>query len=122
VRGAARLTALALATLVAGCGPAEAPIPPRFEATVAGARASLADNWDRPEPPSFAFNQIRCRADGGLLVVFDQYQLGNRQGYAIALQGPGASGWGGGYGVADVGSDPEVRGFFSEQPEVSCGL
>ena len=70
---------------------------------------------------SFTFAGLRCRADGGLLVLFHQRGLG-RNGLAVAMQGPGAlpEAWAGGFAPVDPATDPEVVHFFSESPEASC--
>jgi len=90
---------------------------------VEAARRSLELHWDAtPASPSFAFVAIRCRTDGGLLVLFDQRSL-TGDGLAMAMRGPGVSGdnaWAGGFAPIDPATDPEIAHFFDEAPEVAC--
>lgn len=114
---------LALASTVVACS-GEAPVPEPYRAKVEGARASLELNWDGLPRPVFAFAGIRCRVDGGLLVVFHERGGRHSGASAVAMQGPRAAddawAWAGGYGIRDVSADPEVRFFFSESPEAPC--
>ena len=91
---------------------------------MASARRSLGFQWDAtPAAPTFAFVAIRCRADGGLLVLFDQRGFA-ADGLAMAMRGPGAGGddaWAGGFAPVDPATDPEIEHFFGEAPEVACG-
>ena len=121
-------SALAASIMIAACSSGEALIPPGYEDKVNHARASLEGNWEGLFKPAFLFVAVRCRADGALLVVFQQRGGGGRHtgDYAVAMQGPGAAdgsgGWSGGYGVPDVDADGETQFFFEESPERSCPL
>lgn len=99
-----------------------APIPPAYAERVESARQSLELHWEGLPRPRFAYVGLRCRADGGLLVIFAQ--LGSREdgSFAYAMQGPNAmfDSWGGGFGQRDLDDDPEIDHFFSEAPEVAC--
>lgn len=108
--------------LVAACvGVAPGSVPAGFADEVDAARRSLETNWDGPPPMTFTFAGLRCRADGGLLVLFHQQGFG-RNGLAFAMQGPGAlpAAWAGGFAPVDPATDPEIVHFFAESPEVSC--
>ena len=102
-------------------GPADVRIPVGFADEVAAARRSLESNWDGPMPASFSFFERRCRADGGLLLLFRQHGFG-ADGLAVAMQGPGAlpESWAGGFAPIDPATDPEIEHFFSEASEVAC--
>ena len=105
------------ATLVSACN---AAVAPELSATVQSARTALMDAADEPLfAPGLQFREIRCRADGGKLVVFDRLSLFSG-GVSFAVQPPGVDGWAGGLAGPDVDSDPEVVGFFDESPEVPC--
>ena len=110
---------LVLAAACGGTSPSSALTG--FEDEVAAARRSLESNWDGPMPASFTYADLRCRADGGLLVLFHQRGVGP-DGLAVAMQGPGAlaDAWAGGFAPVDPATDPEIAHFFSEAPEVSC--
>ena len=112
-------TVLALGACSAGF---VAPIPPAYAERIESARQSLEQHWDGIPRPTFAFVGLRCRADGGLLVIFAQ--LGGRDdgAFAYAMQGPDSmfDSWGGGFGQRDLEADPEIDHFFSTAPEVAC--
>lgn len=114
---------VALGVAVAACQGGDRSIPAGFEADVASARRSLELHWDStPASPAFVFVAVRCRADGGLLVLFDQRGL-TGDGLAVAMRGPGAGGdwaWAGGFAPVDPATDPEIAGFFGASPEVAC--
>jgi hypothetical protein len=114
VRPAAWALALALLT-ISGCDTAVAP---ELAETVRSARTALMDEYEGPIRPALQFREIRCRADGGRLVVFDQISV--LSGVAFAMQGTNASGWSGGWSVSDLETDPEIVRFFSESPEAPC--
>ena len=108
---------------VAACA-GDAPIPAAYEAKVEGARASLEQNWDGLPQPIFRFLSIRCRADGGILVVFEERGGRHSGASAVAMQGPraadGPGSWAGGFGLRDIDADSEIRAFFVESPEAAC--
>lgn len=112
----------AIAALVACAG--DAPIPDAYSAKVQGARASLEQHWDGLPQPIFRFVAIRCRVDGGILVVFEERGGRHSGASAFAMQGPGAQdgpwAWAGGFGIRDIDADSEIRFFFSESPEAPC--
>lgn len=108
--------------LVGGCvGVDPGSVPAGFADEVEAARRSLETHWDGPPPMSFTFAALRCRADGGLLVLFHQQGLG-RNGLAFAMQGPGAfpASWAGGFAPVDPATHPEIVHFFAESPESPC--
>ncbi|MEX2546333.1 MAG: hypothetical protein WD830_00930 [Chloroflexota bacterium] len=86
---------------------------------VESARASLLSEDDDPTA-IFDFLEIRCRADGGTLVAFERRSLFASLRFAYAMQGPNASDWGGGMGVASLDDDPEIAFFFGESPQAPC--
>jgi len=114
---------IALALSLSGCGGSLAGIVPLgFEERIELARQSLVGNWDNgPIPPTFTFRQLRCRADGGLLVLFQQQGFGD-DGTAFAMQGGGAlaNAWAGGFAPIDPVNDREIVAFFREKPEAVC--
>lgn len=122
-----RSTRIALTLLVSasiqGCA-GDAPVPAAYRAKVDGARASLEGNWDGLPVPIFRFASITCRADGGILVVFEERGGRHSGAFAFAMQGPGAGdgpgAWAGGYGVTDLATEVEIRFFFDESPEAPC--
>ncbi len=111
-------TAVFALILVTGCGAAR-PVPAGFEQLVASARASLLSEDDDPTA-IFDFLEMRCRADGGRLVAFEQRSFFASLRFAYAMQGPNASGWGGGLRVASLEDDSEIAYFFSKSPEAPC--
>lgn len=118
----ALVTLSLVAAAVASCV-APMRVPARFEADVASARRSLELHWDAtPAAPTFSFVAVRFRADGGLLVLFDQRGFA-ADGLAVAMRGPGAGGdnaWAGGFAPIDPATDPEIAHFFGEHREVAC--
>lgn len=118
-----RALALVGAIVVVACQGGDRSIPAGFEADVASARRSLELHWDStPASPSFVFVAVRCRADGGLLVLFDQRGIAG-DGVAVAMRGPGTGGdgaWAGGFAPVDPATDAEIVHFFGESPEVAC--
>jgi hypothetical protein len=112
-----------LAIAAAGCLGPDAVVPAGLEGQVVSARQALLANWDRIPRPELRFVEARCRSDGGLVIVFEQGGLGVAGGYSIAMAGPGRSdpdAWGGGFGILDPDSDPEVRQFLLHASEVPC--
>ena len=119
-----RTAALLAILLLAGCQGGDAPIPVGYETKVEDARTSLEGNWAGLPRPIFAYVRVRCRMDGGLLIVFIE-RGGRHDGtFSVAMQGPGAVdgsyAWAGGFGIPDVDADPETAFFFSESPEAAC--
>jgi hypothetical protein len=91
---------------------------------VQAGRTSLLEHWDGPLPIDFQFRSMRCREDGGVVVLYDQRGPLGTEGIAMALSGdpraePGA--WAGGFAPIAPATDPEIRAFFAESPEVPCG-
>lgn len=112
----------ALLAIVSACSGVSGVVPPGLEDEVAAAGRSLESHWDNgPIAPTFTFVAVRCRADGGLLVLFNQRGLGS-DGLAMAMQGPDAlpEHWSGGFAPVDPVNDPEIEHFFSDAPEVPC--
>jgi hypothetical protein len=115
------IVAPTLAIVLAGCGIADlAPLRAGLEEKVESARDSVGDNADRLVRPWFAFVDVRCRADGGLVIIFAEQGFGADGDFAYAMQGGGAVSWGGGIGIADPATDEEIVRFFSEGAEVPC--
>lgn len=111
--------------LLAGCGPYDdvAPVPPTQADRIESARASLQDHWEGALEPTFAFLAIRCRSDGGALVLFAQRGPFVQGDLAVAMQGGklAADQWSGGYGSIDPRSDPDIVAFFAAPfSEVPC--
>ena len=116
------VSALTVALILVACATApDAEMPADLIDEVESARTSLEQNEDGPIRSSFSFRALRCRADGGLLVVFEQASI-LRRSLAYAMHGPdaGADNWAGGFRVDDLETDFEIRHFFSEAPEVPC--
>ena len=119
-----------LALVIAGCsGPAGAcstpaiPVPGADGDIVMAGRASLLQEWDGPLPVEFVFRAQRCRDDGGVVLLFDQRGPLGSAGTAMAMSGdPRAEprAWAGGFAPVDPVTDPEIRAFFAESPEVPC--
>jgi hypothetical protein len=107
----------------AGCGgqPDLAPIPLGFEDRVESARDSVGDNAEGLVRPWFAFVDARCRADGGVVIIFREQGPFSDGQFAYAMQGGGAVAWGGGIGIDDPATDDEIVRFFAAAPEVGCG-
>jgi hypothetical protein len=116
---------LLAAVVLAACrsAPEDALIPLGYAGKVDDARSSLQSNWEGLIQPTFAFVEVRCRVDGGMMIVFRQGGPGSGA-FAYAMQGPqavdGPDGWGGGFGVEDLAADEEIAFFFRESPERSC--
>ena len=94
--------------------------PPSVAPFVEAARESLHLQDDRHR--SFVFRQARCRRDGGVVLLFEQYGRAS-EGLAFAMSGvPGGDpwSWGGGFAPIDPATDPELLAFFRESPEVAC--
>lgn len=112
-----------VAALLAACSSpvGDADVPRGMGERVESARRSLRSNEDGPFRSTFAFRAARCRADGGLLLVFEQASVAGRTS-AFAMQGPAANAesWAGGLGVRDIDNEPEIVAFFADVPEVSC--
>jgi hypothetical protein len=121
-RRALLLVLVSLATAGCGRGGDLAPVPPGLEAKVESARASVTGNADGIPRPWFAFVAARCRADGGIAIIFAEQGFGADGDFAYAMQGGGAifDGWGGGIGIDDPAVDEELVRFFDEVPEVPC--
>jgi hypothetical protein len=117
MRGAGLLVAM---TLAACSGQSVRPIPPAYAEHVESARESLEENWDGLPKPRFEFVAMRCRADGGLVVIFAQ--LGSRDdgSFASAHRGTDGYGWAGGFGLATPNDNLELDFFFEIAPEVPC--
>lgn len=117
-RGAIALLLLLLAACALPV--ADAAIPSGMADEVESARQALRLQEDGPRS-NFGFRALRCRADGGLLVVFERSGvLGGSLAYAMQGPGAGPDNWAGGLRVHDLEGDPEIRLFFAESPEVAC--
>jgi hypothetical protein len=125
-RGARLVAAIALTlSVTVSCARTLGVIPSGLQGEIENARRSLEENWERPVPVSFTFVGTRCRADGGLLLTFEQRGVIGSEGLAIAMRGPtavvdGWEAWGGGFAPIDPRTHPEVLAFFSSAPEVPC--
>jgi hypothetical protein len=115
---------LLLTSLVAGCTAAQPPVPDRMWPYVDAARVSLEQNQDGLFRSRFVFQEVRCRPDGGMVVIFDQRGFFGSDGLAFAMSGnPGdPDSWAGGYAPVDPGTDQEIRAFLGkhEVPESAC--
>lgn len=87
------------------------------------ARLSLEVHFEASDRPTFSFQSARCRADGGVVLLFKQRGRDSADGTAFALSGrpssdPGA--WAGGFAPVDPASDPEIMAFFRDGMEMAC--
>jgi hypothetical protein len=99
----------------------DAPMPARVAPYLADARASLFREAVGILPLHLRFASARCRADGGALLVFEQWQppyVGVRHGYVMSATWP-PNGWDGRTGMEDLAGDPEIAAFLGSS-EVSC--
>ena len=116
---------LLTAFLAVGCAIAvNRPVPDGYETSVESARSSLIFEWEGAVTPTFAFEAIRCRADGGLVILFDQVGMLGSDGLAVAMSGrpdAGPGDWAGGFAAVDPEKDAEIAAFFAEDAEVPCG-
>lgn len=99
------------------------PAPSSVAGYLGAARLSLEQHFDGPGRPNFSFRSARCRADGGVVLLFEQLRGDGAQGIAFALsdrpsRDPGA--WAGGFAPVDPAFDPEITAFFRDGMEVSC--
>ena len=119
-----RSIAVAVALLAASCGgPVDAPVAMPYAPFVESARESLARNQDGIVRSTLAYRSMRCREDGGLLLLFEQFGGFGSQGTAVAMSGPApkdSGSWSGGFGPVDPATDLEVSAFFEVSPEVDC--
>ena len=120
------LATAALSLVVAACGllsaePGDAAHADYLRPFIESGRNSLRAREDGLPRSTFSFHQARCRADGGLLVIFEQSRLGHRT-FAYVMGGPGKSegSWAGGLQVPRLDGDPEIDHFFSISPEAEC--
>jgi hypothetical protein len=119
---------LAVGLVVVGCSPAGdvtasgAPIPAGYADVVSSARTSLLQNIDGFVRPALAFAELRCFADGGRVVLFQEVGGANAGRTDWAMQGAGAvagpDGWAGGLG-AD-GLQEEIDFNFGDAAPVAC--
>ena len=111
-----------LAAVLLGCAPViDAQIPPGYQALVESARGNVLGNYEGLFRPGLAMTQIRCFANGGVVVLFRQVGGRTPGEPAFAMQGPGAvaDAWAGGYGaLAEI--DAEIEFNFGHVPEVAC--
>jgi hypothetical protein len=116
------IAAIAILAVV-GCGDRQdAAIAPALVPMVDSARNSLASNQDGLDS-TFVFRRIRCRDDGGVLLLFDQVGPFGNEGTAFASSaGPdwGVFTWAGGLAPIDPATDPEIRAFFEGVAEIPC--
>jgi hypothetical protein len=99
----------------------DALAPAELAPYVDDARSSVGQNIEGLLPVHLRFTHARCRADGGSVLIFEQWQppyLGVRYAYAMAGDSPPNS-WGGGTGFEDLTSDSEIA-YFMGSNEVDC--
>jgi hypothetical protein len=82
-----RICAVLLLTPLVGCTAAQPPVPDRMWPYVDAARVSLEQNQDGLFRSRFVFHEVRCRLDGGLVVIFDQRGFFGSDGLAFAISG-----------------------------------
>jgi hypothetical protein len=98
---------LGLTTMLLGClRPADAPIPPGYEALVESARFGVLAHYEGLVRPALAVTEIRCFADGGVVILFRQVggPTPGEPAFAMGGQAPVAPepyAWSGGYGRLD---------------------
>ena len=96
-----------LTTMLLGClRPVDAPIPPGYDALVESARFSVLAHYDGLVRPALAVTEIRCFADGGVVILFRQVggPTPGEPAFAMGGQAPVAPepyAWSGGYGSLD---------------------
>ena len=99
----------------------DAPAPTVLAPYVRSARASVRQNIEGLLPVHLRYVGARCRAGGGTVILFEQWQppyLNVRYAYAMAGSLPTA-GWSGGTGWDDLAEDPEIAAFLGSK-EVVC--
>lgn len=101
----------------------DAAAPAQIAPYVEDARANLRANIGKLAiPPYLRFVEARCRADGGVMLVFEQWAppyLTVPYAYVLSGRWP-VLGWGaGGANQDDLANDPEVAPFFGSS-EVPC--
>ena len=99
----------------------DAAAPARLAPYVDNARASVSQHVDGLLPRHLRYIGARCRAGGGAVFIFEQWQppyLGNRYAYGMTGSFP-PNGWGGGTGIDALRNDPEIA-FFLGTREVDC--
>ena len=114
------IVVLALAAVLAACQPV-ANMPVELRDEIEAASRSLEEQWDTPPPAVFSFRDVHCRADGHLLIVFEQ--RGSLAGGTIATatsSGIAYRPWTPNWGVEDLPG--EVSMFFAKSQEVACPL
>ncbi|HEY7115500.1 MAG TPA: hypothetical protein VH475_02880 [Tepidisphaeraceae bacterium] len=114
-------------TPLVGCTAAQPPVPDRMWPYVDAARVSLEQNQDGLFRSRFVFHEVRCRLDGGLVVIFDQRGFFGSDGLAFAISGSPSSdpgSWAGGYAATDPNTNEEIRAFLGkhEVPVSACPL
>ena len=99
----------------------DAPAPARIASYVEAGRSDLRGNIDGL-PPHLRFVAARCRADGGVMLVFEQWAppyLVVPYAYVMSGHWPPLQGWSGGANWHDLADDPEVAAFFGSS-EIAC--
>ncbi len=100
------------------------PAPDRIAPYVDVGRDNLRGNIDdHALPPHLRFIGARCRADGGVMLVYEQWAPPYLTvPYAFVMSGhwPPQEGWSGGVNWHDLADDPEVVAFFGSS-EIPCG-
>ena len=99
----------------------DAPAPPVLAPYVGDARASVRQNIEGLLPAHLRYIGARCRADGGAVILFEQWQppyVDVRYAYAMAGSLPTLA-WSGGTGWEDLAEDPEIAAFLGST-EVAC--
>ncbi len=102
----------------------DAGIPPGYEALVERARASVLDNYEGLLRPTLVVTQVRCFADGGLVIMFRQVGGRSNGEPAFAMGGgeelaPDMYAWSGGYGDM-AGIEEEIEFNYGDVREVAC--
>jgi hypothetical protein len=123
VRPGRWVSRLLLVLLAVACTSPAVPVPLPEDDLVRAGRASLLQHWDGPLPIDFHFRSMRCREDGGMVILYDQRGPLGYEGIAVALSGnprPEPDVWAGGFAPIAPATDPEIRAFFAESPEVPC--
>lgn len=98
----------------------DAPAPARIAPYVDAGRDDLRANIDGL-PPHLRFVEARCRADGGVMLIYEQWAppyLTVPYAYVMSGRWP-PQGWAGGANSHDLARDPEVAAFFGSS-EVPC--
>ena len=83
------------------------PAPASVADYIDAARLSLEQHFEGSGRPIFSFQSARCRADGGVVLLFEQRGSDGANGTAFALSGRpsgDAGAWAGGFAPVDPAS------------------